>query len=291
LLEKETMDAIRKKMQSMKAETDDMYKKINEYETATKESNGVGDKLEADLRDLGKKIQKLETKMEETIEALQQSSSKMDEAEKDFKDKDDDVNAQSRRLLLLEEESRISVEKLATTVLKLALMSKEADNIVKGCRHWESKTMNNEGEIEELDKNMREARRIGADNEMKYDNLARSLSMMEDELKRADERVKNAEARVVVIEDELQAIGENQKQLEVSEEKARRREEKYQDQIKQINIRLKQADSRAEYAEMNISKLHLRIDELEDEIIREKMKINAVSGQLDDTFNEMLNKY
>merc|ERR1712037_904140 len=34
-----------------------------------------------------------------------------------------------------------------------------------------------------------------------------------------------------------------------------------------------------------------QIDELEDEIIREKLKINAVSGQLDDTFNEMLNKY
>ena len=68
--------------------------------------------------------------------------------------------------------------------------------------------------------------------------------MMEDELRRADERVKNAESRVcfcqsyhpdsvvviqvVTIEDELSAIGENQKQLEVSEEKARRREEKYQ---------------------------------------------------------------
>ena len=49
--------------------------------------------------------------------------------------------------------------------------------------------------------------------------------------------------------------------------------------------------SRSEYAEMNISKLHLRIDELEDEIIREKMKINVVCGQLDETFHEMLNKY
>merc|ERR1712047_205823 len=120
--------------------------------------------------------------------------------------------------------------------------------------------MNNEVEIEEIDINLREARRMASENEMKYDNLARSLAMMEDELKRADE-------------------------------KARRREEKYQDQIKQIQIRLKQSDSRSEYAEMNISKLHLRIDELEDEIIREKLKINAVSGQLDDTFNEMLNKY
>merc|ERR1712025_220365 len=156
-------------------------------------------------------------------------------------------------------------------------MSKDADNIVKGCRHWESKTMNNEVEIEELDKNMREAKRIGADNEMKYDNLARSLAMMEDELKRSNERVKNAEQRVGVIEAGLSTIGENQKQLEISEEKARKREEKYQEQIKQINIRLKQADSRSEYAEMNISKLHHRIDELEDEIIREKLKINAVS--------------
>lgn len=42
---------------------------------------------------------------------------------------------------------------------------------------------------------------------------------------------------------------------------------------------------------MNISKLHLRIDELEDEIIREKMKINALGNQLDDTFKEMMVKY
>ena len=196
-----------------------------------------------------------------------------------------------RRCVLIEAEYTISVEKLATTILKLANMSKDADRIVKGMREWESKTMNNEVEIEELDKNEKQAKRIACDNEMKYDNLARSLAMIEDELKRADERVKTAETRVVVIEDELTAIGENQKQLEVSEEKARRREEKYQDQIKQIQIRLKESDSRSEYAEMNISKLHLRIDELEDEIIREKLKINAVSGQLDDNFNEMLNKY
>ena len=145
----------------MQAEIDDMYKKIGEYEALTKEYNGESDKLDADLRDTGKKVQKFETRMEETMEKLQASSAKMEEAEKDFKDKDDDVNNQSRRVMLLEEEARINVEKLATTVLKLAVMSKEADNIVKGCRHWESKTMNNEVEIEEIDKNLREARRIG----------------------------------------------------------------------------------------------------------------------------------
>merc|ERR1719150_280371 len=79
----------------------------------------------------------------------------MDEAEKEFKDKDDDVNAAARRCVLMEGEATVSVEKLATTVMKLALMSKEADNIIKGARHWESKNMNNEMEIETLETNLK----------------------------------------------------------------------------------------------------------------------------------------
>merc|ERR1712045_97526 len=286
-----TMDAIRKKMQTMKFDCDDLYAKIEEMEQGIRDANGESDRFHGDIRDTGKRVQKLETGLEEVMEKMMASAAKMDEAEKEFKDKDDDVNAQSRRVLLLEEECRISVEKLATTVHKLATMSKDADQIIKGCRHWESNTMNNEVEIETTDNNLREARKMASDNEMKFDNLARSLAMMEAELVRAGERVTIAEGKVTLINDELGAIGDNQKQLEVSEEKARKREEKYQEQIKQIQIRLKQAESRSEYAEMNISKLHLRIDDLEDEIIREKMKINAVSSQLDDTFTEMLHRY
>ena len=40
-------------------------------------------------------------------------------------------------------------------------MSKEADNIVKGCRTWENITMNNEAEIEDTDKATRNAKKIG----------------------------------------------------------------------------------------------------------------------------------
>jgi len=285
------MDAIRKKMQSMKTEIDEMYVFVAETEGTTKDYNRVSDSLDAEMRDLSKKVQKFEARVEETMEALQASAATMEAAESSFNDIDDDVNAQSRRIMLLEEECFIQVEKLATTVSKLAVMSKEADNIVKGCRHWENITMNNEAEIEDTDKATRNAKKIEDQSQMKYDNLARSLSMIEDELKRANERVKLAEERVGVIEQDLESIGENQVQLEKSEEKARKREEKYQEQIQLINSKLKQAESRFEYAEMNISKLHHKIDELEDDIIREKTKVNAVSMQLDDTFTEMLTKY
>jgi len=90
-------------MQSMKAETDDLYKKISEYEEKTKDCNNESDEFEKLIRDMGKKVQKFDTSMEEIMEKLQLSAAKMDEAEKDFKDKDEDVNAQNRRVLLLEE--------------------------------------------------------------------------------------------------------------------------------------------------------------------------------------------
>ena len=123
----------------MKVEIDDMYNKCKEYEDATKEANNASDKNDIDISDVGKKVQKMETKMEEILEQLQASNSKMEQLDAEYKDKEEDVNAQSRRVLLLESECSIQIEKLATTVLKLALMSKDADNIVKGCRHWESK--------------------------------------------------------------------------------------------------------------------------------------------------------
>ena len=87
------------------------------------------DTAESQTKKKSKKVQKFETRMEETMEKLQGSSSKMEEAEKEFKDKDDDVNNQARRLMLLEDECTINVEKLATTVLKLAVMSKDAEGL------------------------------------------------------------------------------------------------------------------------------------------------------------------
>ena len=122
----------------------DYKKQIFEFENITSDYNLISDKLDADLRDIGKKVQKYEAGIEETMEKLQLSSSKLEEAEKEFKDKDDDVSNMSRRIMLIEEEGRINEEKMANTVLKLALMSKEADTIVKGCRYWESQVMNNE---------------------------------------------------------------------------------------------------------------------------------------------------
>merc|ERR1712235_75938 len=109
---------------------------------------------------------------------------------------------------------------LADTVTKLALTSKEADGILKKVKYFENKTMNNEVEIEEGDKNLRETTKMASDDEQKLDELTRKLGVQEDELKRATDRAELAEGKLKDVENELETVGENMKLLEISAEKA-----------------------------------------------------------------------
>ena len=64
---------------------------------------------------------------------------------------------------------------------------------MKKVKFFENKTMNNEVEIEEADKNLRETTKMASDNEQKLDELTRKLGVQEDELKRSNERAELAE--------------------------------------------------------------------------------------------------
>ena len=285
------MDAIRKKMQSLKAETDALYATIQKHEDSVKDANKANDQHECDIRDLGKKIQTYECDFDETTDKMTKVLATFEEKEKEFKDAEDDVGALSRRVMLLEEENKKADTMLAENVTKLALMSKEADGILKRVKYFENKTMRNEVEIEEEDKYLRETTRMATDNETKLHELTRKLGSQEDELKRASERAEIAESKLAEVEGELEAVGENMKQLEISAEKASEREEKLKEKIFNLVERFKVAEARYEYGEMNITKLNHRIDDVEDEIYREKIKIKKLSDELGDTFDDMLENY
>ena len=174
---------------------------------------------------------------------------------------------------------------------KLATTSKDADNILKKVKVFESKCMNNEVAIEEYDKNLRQTTKMASDNEQKLDELSRKLGVQEEELKRSVERAELAEAKLKGIEEELQMVGENMKTLEASAEKAVEREEKLKDKILNIQQKYKSAEGRFEYGEMAITKLNQKIDDIEDEIFREKLKIKRCADELEETFEDMLAHY
>jgi len=285
------MDAIRKKMQSLKAETDGLYGIIQKYEDDTKEFTGRADQADCDIRDYGKKVQGLEIAFDETNDKLTKATESLEEKEKTFKEVEGDVSALTRRIMLMEEEAKKSEQTLADTVTKLAVTSKDADNVLKAVKVVESKTMNNEVTIEELDKNLRSSIKMAHDNEQKLDEITRKLGVQDGELKRGIERAELAEKKLKGVEDELDSVGENMKILENSATKALEREEKLVDKILQLQHKYKAAEARFEYGEMNITKLNQKIDNIEDEIFREKLKIKKCADELDETFDDMIAHY
>jgi len=144
------MDAIRKKMQSLKTETDTLFTSIANFESVTKEANSRNDQHEADIRDLGKKIQGAEVEFDETNDKLTKALESLEEKEKNLKNAEEEVGALARRVMLMEEEAKKADSALAETVTKLAYASKEADGILKKAKHFENKTMRNEVELEKL---------------------------------------------------------------------------------------------------------------------------------------------
>jgi len=285
------MDAIRKKMQSLKSETDGLYNTIAGFEEATREAAARADQADCDIRDYGKKVQQLEIGFDETNDKLTKATESLEEAEKQFKEVESDVSALTRRIMLMEEEDKKSAEQLCQTITKLALTSKAADNVMKTIKVVENTCLNNEVTIEELDKNLRATVKMASDNEQKLDELSRKLGVQEAELKRAVERAELAEKNLKDIEEELETVGENMKQLETSAEKALEREEKLVEKIYNLQSKYKVTEARFEYGEMNITKLNQRIDDIEDEIYREKLKIKKCSDELNDTFDDMLANY
>merc|ERR1712106_180160 len=285
------MDAIRKKMQSLKGETEGLYATIRGFEEASAEATARANQADCDIRDFGKKVQSLEMGYDETNDKLTKATESLEEADKQFKEVEGDVSALTRRIMLMEEEDKKSADTLCTTITKLALTSKSADNVLKAVKVVESTCMNNEVTIEELDKNLRATIKMAVDNEQKLDELTRKLGVQEAELKRGMERAELAEKNPKAIEEEPGTVGDNMKQLEKSAEKALEREEKLVEKILSIQSKYKITEAKFEYAEMNITKLNQRIDDIEDEIYREKLKIKKSSDELDDTFNEMLANY
>jgi len=285
------MDAIRKKMQSLKSETDGLYATIAGFENETKEATARADQADCDIRDYGKKVQNLEIGFDETNDKLTKATEALDEAEKQYKEVEADVAALSRRIMLMEEEDKKSADVLCTTVTKLALTSKAADNVLKAVKAVESSCMNNEVTIEELDKNLRTTIKMAMDNEQKLDELTRKLGVQEAELKRGIDRAELAEKKLKEIEEELTTVGDHMKKLEKSAEKALEREEKLIEKILSLQNKYKVTEAKFEYGEMNITKLNQRIDDVEDEIFREKMKVKKCSDDLNDTFDDMLANY
>merc|ERR1711902_103847 len=172
------------------------------------------------------------------------TNTKLDEKEKAYAVAEGEIQALKRKIALLEDELERSDSKGTITAKELSEASALADSILKAIKILETKNMIDEERIEISENQLKEAKQMVEESDIKYDEVARKLAMVEGDLDRAVERADAGESKIVDLEEELRQIGENLKALEVAEEKAQQREEEYKKQIKQLSEKFKSAESR-----------------------------------------------
>jgi tropomyosin-1 len=221
------------------------------------------------------------------VEALFDVTIKLEAKEKAYGTAEGEVGGLSRRLLLLEEEVEKSEERLGKAVSALCRDSHRADNAVRKRQQLENLNQSNEESSDQLESQLKEAKFMLEDSEMKYEDIYRKLGTLETELERTNERAEAVENKIIQLEEELKVVGQNLQSLEVSEEKAIVREENYQKQINELRARLMGTISKDESATMNIGRLNIKIDQVEETLLTEKLKIKKVSDDLNQTFIDM----
>merc|ERR1711874_285025 len=120
------MDAIRKKMQSLKAETEQLYATIAAFEEATREATARADQADCDIRDLGKKVQNLEMGYDETNDKLGVQESELKRgleraelAEKNLKSIEEELETVGENMKQLEKSAEKALEREEKLVEKI----------------------------------------------------------------------------------------------------------------------------------------------------------------------------
>lgn len=283
------MDAIKKKMVKLTTETDEATRRADKFDAIVNTAASAADRVEEELKNLTKKYGAKESQFDAVHEDLFNATLQLEEKEKVASSAEQDVNSLSRRILLLEDEAEKRENRLATAISDLLRASIRADEQIKMKNQIEQDISTNEEDMDGIEGQLKDAKTILTESERKYDDIYRKHTNLEAECARATERAVLEENKIAELEEELKIVGQNLQQLEVSEEKAMAREEAYQKQIRELMKRLKEAENMAENSEMNIQRLNIRIDQIEDDTLYEKLKIKAISDDLDGTFTQMAN--
>lgn len=283
-----TMDSIKKKMQSLANETASAVARFEKWEKEVNAANSTADGLEDQVKAIQKKIQQTESAFDVTTEDLFNQTIKLEEMEKKAGNAEGQVGDLARRLMLMEEQATRSEERLAISVTNLANTSIQADNSLAEQNNIMNVCSKKSENNDDLEKQLKDAVFTKDESENKYETLSQKLKIKESEAERANARADEIECKFIEIEDELKEVGQKQQNLEVGEEKALEREEVLQRQIRELMTKLTNANVRSENAEMDIGRLNVRIDKVEEDLVIEKTKIQQVSDELNKCFDDML---
>merc|ERR1739838_844336 len=282
-----SMEAIKKKMQSMKVEKDNACDRCDVAEEASKAAKVRADKAEDEVAELVAKSKQLETELDMTGERFGIVSLQLEEKGKTLLAAEAEMNSLNRRVQGLEEDLENTEVKLVAALAKFDKAGTACDDSERAKKVFQNKSEDDEKRITVLEKELKEAREKAEAADNTYDEVNKKLVQCEGDLEKAEERADVGETKITELEEELRVVANNLKSLEVAEEKANTREKTYKEQIKTLTAKLKQAEARAEFADKSVQKLQKEVGRLEDELVTEQEKFKAITEELEQTFAEM----
>ncbi|XP_014238427.1 tropomyosin-2-like [Trichogramma pretiosum] len=281
------MEAIKKKIASLKQEMDLANEKVEANEVKAKQENTRADMIYDEVRDLEKKLVQMEKDFVTAKETLDAQTAELERVEKAYTKAEQNRSSMTKRVsdietqLFKKEELRLSAQ------IKLARATELNDDARRMCKVLEERNRLDEERMEKLTNELKDARLIAEDADQKSDDISTKLSLVEEAAEAAEERVKTSEAKIIEREDELFIVQNIVKSLVVSEEKANARVADMKEQLKELKKRLKEAEKRAILAERTVKKLLKDVDFKEDELREEKDKYKSLCHELDATFAEL----
>merc|ERR1712010_330553 len=249
------MEAIKKKMQAMKVEKDNLCDRCDEVEQKCKEAHIRQEKAEEECTELSNKAKTLEIDVDKYGEKLSQQILAQEAKEAQVEAAELEFNRLNRRVGELEEDLEITENKYTIAIQKYDKAATEADDSDRMAKVLANRAVEDEQKMASLEVN--------------------------------GERADVSEFKIIELEEELKVVANNLKSLEVSEDKANQRESFYKSEIKRLTTKLKQSETRSEFAERSVVKLQKEVDRLEDELVNEQDKFKAITEELDATFAEM----
>merc|ERR1711862_639956 len=281
------MEAIKKKVEAMKVEKDNLCDKCDEVEQKMKEALLRRDKSEEEFTELSQKSKTLEIDLDKLAEKLEQQVMAQEAKEAQVMAAEAEFNRLNRRVQELEEDLEITEAKYATAIQKYDKAATEADDSDRMAKVLANRAVEDEAKMKNLADELASVQKRAEEADRQYDEAQKKMQVAEASLEVNGERADVSEFKIIELEEELKVVANNLKSLEVSEDKANKREDFYKVEIKRLTAKLKQSETRAEFAERSVIKLQKEVDRLEDELVNEQDKFKAITEELDATFAEM----
>jgi len=282
-----TMEAIRKKMLSLKSAKEKSGDKEQELQNRVVELNNVLKEKDNEILQLGKKIMKVENGLDDATEALATSTVNIEEAEKQQLLNEEEVSALQRRCSLLDDDCNRSHNRLQVESVKLTEAAAAAESVEMRRKILEAKNMVNEERIDSLETSIITASEVALISTRNQEEMSRKLAMVQVELDRTLEKTAEAKSKIQELEEQLNIVGQNMKTLELSETQALKRHEEFEEKIRELILNLKFAEIQAAAAEREAAKLQKELDMLVEELTDWKDKYQEICVELEQTFNEM----